>query len=430
MDKETEYTGTTCTGAAQLKPNARLPWRTVALMLCCMMTLTTSACAQTKKEAASSAKYSSEQVLQSIAEVKPPEYWPTSGWKSAKPEEHGIDSAALAEMVDQFKSRNLHSFVLIRDGYLLAEGYNRDTEADKLQQLFSVTKSFTSALTGMAIEEGILTGVDQKLAAFFPETASDEKKANITIEHLLTMTSGLEWDNKGDRSSNEMTDAPNWLQYVLNKPVTAKPGTSFTYSNGSSHVMAGILQDAIGIPLSYYAKIKLFDPLGINSSAWGVDPQGVTIGSWSLQLTTRDMAKLGLLYLHEGQWDGKKVVPRSWVEASLKQRVETPIVDGTRGGYGYFWWLKPIAGEANEVLDHEVFYASGSGGQRIFVIPDYNMIFAVTANNQKEGAMPEQMLVKAAMAVKSDKPLKPNEAAEAKLRASLQSFKTIVDKPE
>ncbi|MCR8635702.1 serine hydrolase domain-containing protein [Paenibacillus radicis (ex Xue et al. 2023)] len=408
-----------------------LPQKGGMLLLCCMMA-STAGCGEAKKPASSKPQsaYSSEQAIESIKKVKSPDYWPTKGWKTAKPEEHGVDSAALAEMVDQFKGHNLHSFALIRNGYLLAEGYNQDTDADKRQPMYSVTKSFTSAITGMAIEEGILTGVDQKLKDFFPEVQEDQKKANITLDNLLTMTSGLEWDNKGDRSSNEMADSPNWIKYVLNKPVVAQSGTVFNYSNGSSHLMSGILQEAIGIPISYYAKSKLFDPLGISNAAWGTDPQGVSVGGWSLQLTTRDMAKFGLMYLHEGQWDGQNIVPRKWVEASIKQRVKQPIIDGTQGGYGYFWWLKPIASEQNEMLDHDVFYASGSGGQRIFVIPDYNLILAVTADNQKEGYMPEQMLVKAALAVRSDKPLKASSEAEAKLAASLKSFKATADKPE
>ncbi|NOU97451.1 serine hydrolase [Paenibacillus sp. LMG 31456] len=421
------------TEAAQ-KRSSRLPQKSGLLLLCCMMA-TTTACGQAKKASpvnASSSQnaYSSEQVIQSIEQVKPLDYWPTKGWKTAKPEEHGVDSAALAEMVEQFKGHNLHSFALIRDGYLLAEGYNQETDADKRQPMYSVTKSVTSAITGMAIQEGILKGVDQKLKDFFPEVQKDEKKANITIGNILTMTSGLEWDNKGDRSSNEMADSPNWIKYVIDKPVVAQPGTVFNYSNGSSHLMSGILQEALGIPINYYAKSKLFDPLGISNAAWGVDPQGVAVGGWSLQLTTRDMAKFGLMYLHKGQWENKEIVPSKWVEASVQQKVEQPIIDGTHGGYGYFWWLKPISNEQNEVLDHDVFYASGSGGQRIFVIPDYNLILAVTADNQKEGYMPEQMLVKAAMAVRSDKPLQANAEAEAKLQASLKGFKATADKPE
>jgi CubicO group peptidase (beta-lactamase class C family) len=400
------------------------------LLLCGMLAVITACTPPANKNGNAQGAYSGEKVAQSIAKLPLPAYWPTTGWKTAVPEEHGVDSAIVASMVEEFKGRNLHSFVLIRDGYLLAEGYNQNVTADSLQPMYSVTKSVTSAITGMLLGERILTGVDQKLKEFFPQVQRDTAKANISLDQVLSMKSGLEWDNKGERSSNEMADSPNWLQYVLERPVTEQPGTVFKYNNGNAHLMSGVLQTALGVPISLYARSKLFGPLGITNMSWGLDPQGVTIGAWSLQLTTRDMAKFGLLYLHNGQWDNKEIVPKSWVEQSVQQRVAENYADGTRGGYGYFWWLKPVTHTGNAMLDHDVFYAAGSGGQRIFIVPNLNLVMAVTGNNQKEDYMPESMLVKAVLAVRSDQPLPANAEAAVKLAGAVQAFKAIVDKPE
>jgi CubicO group peptidase (beta-lactamase class C family) len=399
-------------------------------LLCGMLAVVTACSPAVKRSESAQGAYSGEKVAQSIQKIQPPAYWPTSGWRTAVPEEHGVDSAIIASMVEEFKGHNLHSFVLIRDGYLLAEGYNQATTADNRQPMYSVTKSVTSSITGMLIAEGLLTGVDQKLKEFFPEVQRDAAKANISLDQVLSMTSGLEWDNKGERSSNEMADSPNWLQYVLERPVTEQPGTAFKYNNGNAHLMSGVLQTALGVPMSLYAKSKLFEPLGITNMSWGLDPQGYSIGAWSLQLTTRDMAKFGLLYLHNGQWENKEIVPRSWVEASVQQRVAEKYADGTRGGYGYFWWLKPVTNTGNAMLDHDVFYAAGSGGQRIFIVPNLNLVMAVTGNNQKEDYMPESMLVTATSAVRSDQPLPTNTEAASKLAAAIQALKETVDKPE
>lgn len=430
LDTELEKKGRRSTRASENGGRRSLVGlRTAAICLLSAILLTTAACSKTPAKGEPTA-YSGQKVVQSMESILPPDYWPTTGWKTALPEEHGVDSASIAAMVEDFKDHNVHSFVLIRDGYVLSEGYSQAVDADTRQPLYSVTKSVTSAITGMLIGEHVLTGVDQKLKDFFPGIERDAAKGNITVEQVLSMTSGLEWDNRGERSSNEMADSPNWLQYVLERPVTSQPGTVFNYSNGNAHLMSGVLQTSLGVPISLYAKSKLFDPLGITNVSWGVDPQGYSIGAWSLQLTTRDMAKFGLMYLQKGQWEGKEIVPRSWVEASVQQRVAENYADGTRGGYGYFWWLKPVSNSGSAILDHDAFYAAGSGGQRIFVVPDLNLIMAFTGNNQKEDYMPEGMLFKATTAVKSNQPLAANAAGAARLTAALQAFKAMVDKPE
>ena len=384
-------------------------------------------------EISSSAKarltYSAQEAVRHLRKAAQPDYWPTEGWRTAAPEAHGIDSAGLAKAVKEVKDQNLHSFVLVRNGYIVAEGYSKEWDEDRLHPMYSVTKSFTAAACGMAIGEELLTGVGHKLGEFYPEIQHEQSKAEITVEQLLSMSSGLEWDNRGERSSVEMADSPDWVQYVLDRHMRFQPGSAFQYNNGNAHLLSGLLQRAIGIPVNLYVHTKLFVPMGIRNPAWGGDLQGVAIGSWALRIRSRDMAKFGLLYLQGGQWEGGQLIPSSWVEASIQPCTSPSYADGTEGGYGYFWWLKPFPSSQSPFKAHSVFYAAGSGGQRIFVVPDLNLVLAVTGSNQKNGYMPEQFLEKLLRAVKSDAALPVNEKAEAQLRASVGSLKRTVDKP-
>lgn len=360
-----------------------------------------------------------------------PDYFPTAGWRTTTPEAQGIDSETLAEALGAYKDHNLHSLVVVRNGYLVAEAYNKDYTADKLQELHSATKSVTSALTGIALSEKKLSGLETKASQFFPELASDPKKANMRVGHLLYMASGLDWNNENEQASLELMDSPDWLRYILSKPARSEPGTVFHYSNGDAHLMSGILQKATGQTLLDYAKPRLFEPLGITNTDWKKDPQGYSIGAWALSLTARDMAKVGLLYLNKGVWDGKPVLPPGWVDSSWEQNATQKFNDGTVGGYGYFWWTKPLAPDAaGAQWKQDVYFAAGSGGQRIYIVPGMKLIVAVTANNDSEAIMPEQLLLSVAKAVKSDKALPDSAEAEAKWNQAVQAFKTVKDKAD
>ncbi|GAA4828352.1 hypothetical protein GCM10023310_01390 [Paenibacillus vulneris] len=374
------------------------------------------------KASKESIPYSQEGIIEHIRKEKQLDYWPTEEWRSAAPEELGLDSAALAQMVEEFKDEQIDGFVLVRNGYLAAEGYNRDWDADQRHPMFSVTKSVTSALIGMAVDQGTLRE-DQTLQELVPEMPLDPLKSKITIGQLLSMTSGIDWDNRQERSSYEMDHSPDWGRYILERPMAAKPGTMFRYSNGNAHLLSVLAQKSTGIPLSVLAKINIFDPMGITNVSWGQDPQGNLIGAWGLHMTCRDMAKFGLMYLHHGRWENYQIVSGEWVEASVLQQAAEMYDDGTEGGFGYLWWLKAIVVPGETPVHHDVFYAAGSGGQRIFVVPDMEMIMAITASNHEDDFMPERMLIQAIAAVRSDQPIESNDAGLAKLKASLQAFK-------
>jgi CubicO group peptidase (beta-lactamase class C family) len=262
---------------------------------------------------------------------------------------------------------DLHSFLVVRHGYIVFEYYADTYDQDTQHNLYSVTKSVTSTLVGIALDQGKLESVDQTALSFFEgrrfANPSPQKEA-LTLEHLLTMTSGLDW-NEDDQLIAALESSPNWAQMVLDTPMAAEPGGAFNYCSGCSHILSAVVQQAAGMPVLDFAQRYLFGPLGITDFTWDVDPQAIAVGGWGLHMTTRDMAKIGLLYLHEGQWDGQQVVPAEWVQAATRAHVDLPDLD-----YGYQWWIYPA---------RNAFVAQGRGGQTIFVAPEDDLVVTATA---------------------------------------------------
>ena len=187
----------------------------------------------------------------------------------------------------------------------------------------------------------------------------------MTIEHLLTMTSGLDWP-EGDPIYSQLWNSPDWVQFVLNRPMLVEPGSRFNYNSGCSHVLSAIVAERSGVLTQDFAYERLFAPLGFSNVDWNLTAGGLAIGGWGLNLTPRDMAKFGYLYLNEGVWDGQQIVPAAWVQSSVTPHIET----GQTFSYGYQWWTYPKWG---------AYAAKGRYGQLIFVIPDYEMVVVFTA---------------------------------------------------
>lgn len=317
--------------------------------------------------------------------------WPTTGWPTAAPEEQGIDPHALRAAFDTVREGDfgINSLFVVRNGFLVAEEYFAPFQPDSAQHLFSATKSVISILIGMAIEDGYIRSVDQPVLDFFPEIAPDmldERKRRMTIAHLLTMTAGLDWYEmapyNGD-SMRQMIASPDWMAFVLAQPVAHEPGAVFCYNSGASHLLSALLHAATGQSTLAYAEERLFAPLGIAGVSWRTDPQGVNIGGWGLSLTTRDMVKLGYLYLRQGEWDGVQLVPAAWVTASTTWHATSAApLDGW--GYGYQWWLIPD-------LPYRVFEARGLLGQHIVVIPDLDLVVVFTSRSEN-GNTPIEIL--------------------------------------
>jgi CubicO group peptidase (beta-lactamase class C family) len=264
------------------------------------------------------------------------------------------------------------------------KGELTDYEIDTIHNTASVTKSITSALVGIAIDQGSIQGVDEKMFAFFPDYASlsDERKGAITLEHLLTMTSGLEWnewnlpyrDTRNDLIQLFFVFDP--IEYILAKPVVNEPGTRWYYNSGGTDILGEVIREATGLRMDDFAEEYLFVPLGITDYEWvHINPDMISAHG-GLKLRPRDMAKLGYLFLNGGMWDGERIVSKEWVEESTKGQF---FVHGER--YGYQWWSRSYSYGSTAVVS---FYADGWGGQRIMVFPSLDMVVVFTGGNYVE----------------------------------------------
>ena len=270
----------------------------------------------------------------------------------------------------------IDSILIVRNGYIVSEQYlNREYNQDSLHPIFSCTKSVLSALIGIAIDNGYIESVDQKILDFFPNQPIanlDSRKENLTIKHLLTMTSGLDWHEldvsygESDNSFTQLVTSPNWVQYVLDRPMVAAPGEVWNYNSGEFHLLSALLQNATGLPTGDFTINSLAAPLGIVDAYWQTDPHGIQFGGSGLELTPRSMAKFGFLYLNNGTWDTQQLIPKDWVALST---AGNSSVD-TSTDYCFGWWRKP---------DLHVYYALGYAGQFIFVIPQYDLVVVFTS---------------------------------------------------
>lgn len=341
--------------------------------------------------------------------------WPTDGWQTSSPEAQGMNSDILVTMVDTIADRQLpiHSVVVVRNGVVVLEAYQYPYSADDLHTVYSVTKSVTSVLTGIAVDQGLIR-LDQPMLDFFPEYTPenlDEAKQAITVEHLLTMSGGFEWPGGMDEPllGPMVEESTDWVQFMLDLPVTGEPGERFVYNSGGSNLLAALTAAAVGQPLIDFARVELFEPLGIDSVMWPVDPMGRNLGGFGLQLTPRDMAKIGYLYLNNGQWDGEQIVSADWVVASTTKQI------GARGvadGYGYHWWVN-VRG---------YYLAAGFGGQYILVYPPENLVvvFTSAAPGMRQ---PESFLLDVIIpSIQSSEPLPENPDGAAALDAAIAAL--------
>jgi CubicO group peptidase (beta-lactamase class C family) len=300
----------------------------------------------------------------------PATYWPTEGWRTSSPEDQGLDAQKLGQalIAVQEQRLNLHSLLVIRHGYLVSETYFGSYRQDTRHELYSCTKSFVSTLIGIAIDQGYIDGTGHRVPDFFPGRSFanfDAQKLAMTVDDVLTMRAGLDWE-EGDPSYARLYTSPDWVQFMLDKPMVAAPGSLFNYCSGCSHLLSAIIQETTGMNPRDFAEQVLFEPLGISDAVWEVDSGGTPIGGWGLKLTPRDMAKLGYLVLHDGQWDGQQIVSAQWVESATRIHVE---VDGDLD-YGYQWWIYPSL---------EGYAALGLYGQMILVIPESDLVVVTTA---------------------------------------------------
>ena len=378
----------------------------------------------------------------------PPDHWPTDGFHTSTPEAQGMDSARLLEIIEFHEAAHakdpgvaIDSIAIIRNGYLVADLYfNPLFPKGSTHVIHSCTKSIISALIGIAIDQGYIASVDVPLVAFFKDKQAairDAKMARITLKNLLSMETGMrsrdsflyKWEGIFDMQATD-----DWVAHILSLPVDAEPGERFDYSNLSSFLLSAILHRATGMDALTFARRYLFDPLGIEEVRWERSPQGIYIGYARMWLLPQDMAKIGLLYLQQGRWNGRQIIPAAWIresvtphaypknyvelldangqmdsEATRRNWVSTNFMRAFADGYGYQWWLDKSG----------MYAAMGVAGQYIMVLPEQNVVVAVTCSASGRGVFfPKKVLDKFILpAVKADGSLPTNPAAQQALAA-------------
>lgn len=362
-------------------------------------------------------------------------YWPTYAWPYrhlSKLNDNGLDykfshlqyylnkiSEKFTEDIESGKGYSsifgyFDSVLVAHQGHIVYEYYKNYEGKFGTKQTWSLTKSFVSAIVGIAIGEGYIS-LDDKILDYFTDIKInniDERKEAMTIRDVLTMQSGLKWDE--DTSTRNIRNDENPIQVLLSVPMECDPGTQFSYNTSSSSILTTIIQKVTGKTTYEYAKEKIFDKIGIMSAEWETDNQGVNTGGFGLSMTSEDLLRFGYLYLHNGIWDGKQIIPAEWVKESTKTQVDL-MTNGSKkaeefkdsGSYGYHWWTPSgeyditvksdsilMSGDRNEsgelvynysyfnnnteFKDGDLFRATGFAGQYIYVIPKYDVVVVIT----------------------------------------------------
>jgi CubicO group peptidase (beta-lactamase class C family) len=318
-------------------------------------------------------------------EETPPAVVPGVDWEVATPEDHGMDPESLeaARTYAFGDGMNTQGVVVVHDGEIVAEWYADGADDESWAASWSVAKSFTSALIGIAIEDGLIPGVDEPMTTWFPEWEGSEREA-MTLGDVLHMSSGLDWIEDYDPAAVNESDIirlvlgeRDQLAYAASRPAANEPGSVWSYSSGDTMLLSGVIEQATGMTADEYARQELFDPLGMEQVEWWRDAEEHTLTYCCLDTTSRGFARFGLLYEREGSWGGEQVVPREWVEESL---VPAPPSDGA---YGYQWWLDQPPG-----LPEDVFAALGHDGQFIYVIPSLDLVVVRNGTYVKDPGPP------------------------------------------
>jgi len=322
------------------------------------------------------------------------------GWRVSALSAEGIDATAIArleERIEEGAFNDIHSCLIVKNGALVYEQYFGGIRRETLHRLYSVTKSVTSALIGIAIDQGYIGSVDQPVISYFAEYMDedwDPRKNVITLQHLLCMTSGLQYDENSyaysdpRNSHTQMTASRDWMAWALAQPLVAEPGTRFIYSTANSHLFSGIIHRTSGLYANQFAEEYLFGPLGITDYFWTIgDGYPATGGSFGgLKLRPRDMAKFGYVYLNGGRWKGVQIVPEDWVTESLMPRIQA----WGAACYGYQWWIQHDRVSGDEF---EWFSARGYGGQYIALFPSLDMVVVLTCGNEQTPAQEEDVIL-------------------------------------
>ena len=340
---------------------------------------------------------------QEVREIPAPAFI-RDGWNTASAESVKLSASRLQEMEDAIGAgefKKISSILVARNGMLVYENYFDGSEATVLHDTRSATKTVTSMLIGIALDKGFLSGVDAPVIPFFPDKQPlknpDVRKEKITVADFLTMSSLLEcddWNNFSRGNEERMYLIEDYIKFALDLPVRGTPpwatrpeasphGRQFSYCTAGVVTLGGVLERATKMTVPGFAKKYLFDALGIQEVAWQFTPLDMAMTGGGLRLQSRDLLKLGQLYLNNGMWNNTRIVSADWVKQSTTTQVE--IDDETE--YGYLWWLKSF--ESND-KNYTAFYMSGNGGNKVAVFPDLDLAVVITSTNYNTRGMHEQ----------------------------------------
>ena len=327
------------------------------------------------------------------------------GWQTASLEEAGIKEGPLARLVyriERNKIPNIHSILIVKGGKLVFERYFKGHRFAYDKEMFqgelvrfdvnvahntmSVTKAVTAATVGIAIDQGLMSSEQQGISAFFPEYSHlfDEQKRKITIEHLLTMSSGLqwnEWDVPLASRGNDLIQlfiVSDPLGYILSKPPVHEPGSYWYYSGGDVNLLGVLFERATGRRIDEFSARHLFGPLGISVFEWNYLKPDIVYASGELFLRPRDLAKFGYLYLNDGMWNGTRVISKDWVDKSLQPHVSTEGRSKEGKSYGYQWWVATFTYGEEPI---PAYVRTGWGGQAVILFPTIDMLLVFTGGN-------------------------------------------------
>ncbi len=320
------------------------------------------------------------------------------------PESKGISSSAIIEFI-QAADRNvnsMHSFMLVRDGHVVAEAWWAPQSAEKPHVLWSLSKSFTSTAVGLAVAEGKLS-IDDPVLDFFPDQAPDEPSQHLKamrVRDLLTMTTG-------HQTEPNMRVSKDWIGTFLAHEVPHPPGTHFQYNTPATFMQSAIVQKVTGQTVRDYLETRLFQPLGIETPTWDQSPEGISLGGYGLYLRTEEIAKFGQLYLQRGKWNNDQLLPTDWVDLATSKQVpngSNPESDWNQG-YGFQFWR----------CRHNAYRGDGKDGQFCIVMPQQNAVIAMTANTRNMAAQ-LNLVWDILLPAFNDSPLPENAEAQAKLK--------------